>query len=127
MFGIEKRLKKLKLLDEAITNENDEWGNTPENWEVHLEILIAGGAVEEDLLFSLSKFPCPYVKLDGSICNKNSTRIEGCKDHWKKIRVEGGKPCRTCGKLTRSTNGLCYKHNGGSQMKRYKRMQQNSI
>nr|CAG8651289.1 13747_t:CDS:2 [Entrophospora candida] len=41
MINIIKRLKNLELLDEAIANENDEWGNTPEEWEVHLEILVA--------------------------------------------------------------------------------------
>ena len=49
MTSIEKRLENLELLDEAIANEDDEWGNTPEEWEVHLEILVAGGAVEEDM------------------------------------------------------------------------------
>ncbi|CAJ0827083.1 6004_t:CDS:2, partial [Entrophospora sp. SA101] len=42
-------LKNLGLLGEAIANENDEWGNTLEEWEVHLEILVAGGAVKEYL------------------------------------------------------------------------------
>jgi hypothetical protein len=49
MTNIEERLKKLNLLDEAIDNEDDEWGNTPEEWEVHLEILVAGGAIEENM------------------------------------------------------------------------------
>jgi len=61
MINIIKRLKKLELLDEAIANENDEWGNTPEEWEVHLEILIAGGAIEEDLsLDDIIGYSCPY-------------------------------------------------------------------
>nr|CAG8664225.1 4403_t:CDS:2 [Entrophospora candida] len=42
-------LKNLELLDEAIADEDGSWGSTPEGWEIHLEILIAGGAIEEDL------------------------------------------------------------------------------
>jgi len=118
MIGIEKRLKNLKLLDEAIANEYDLWGITPNDWETHLEILIAGGAIEEDI--SDYSYSCPYVKIDGSICDKGCTRIEGCTKHWKRIRTEGGSPCKIelCRKFTRSKSGYCQKHNGGNQYRR---------
>jgi hypothetical protein len=118
MLSIEKRLKNLELLNEAIANEYDLWGNTPEEWEVHFEILIAGGAIEEDI--PDYSYTCPYIKIDGSICGKNCNRIEGCGDHWYRKNKGPGIPCKLCGKFTRIVNGYCYKHAGGYQYKRFK-------
>jgi len=117
MIGIEKRLKNLELLDEAIDNEYDLWGNTPNDWETHLEILIAGGAIKDP--FFDNNYSCPYVKLDGSICGNKCIRIEGCYIHWNKKNKGPGIPCKSesCRKSTRSKSGYCYKHNGGNQHK----------
>jgi len=124
MTSIEKRLKNLELLDEAIANEDGEWGNTPEEWEVYLEILVAGGAVEEDIPFvDDDYYLCPYIKIDGSICNKGCIRIEGCGDHWNSKNKGPGTPCKTksCKKSTRIESGFCRKHTG-SRYKKYKKM-----
>ena len=112
MINIIKRLKNLELLDEAIANEDDEWGNTLEEWEVHLEILVAGGAVEEDLPFCITYFTCPYIKINGSICSKDCTRIEGCNEHWNRKNKGPGNPCKIklCNKFTRGSNERCHTH-----------------
>src|SRR5215213_5078821 len=112
MINIKKRLNNLRLLDDAIANENDEWGNTPEEWEVHLEILVPGGAVEEDLPFCITYFTCPYIKINGSICSKDCTRVEGCNEHWNRKNKGPGNQCKfkSCKKYTRSANGYCQKH-----------------
>lgn len=112
MINIIKRLKNLELLDEAIANEDGSWG-TPEKWEIHLEILIAGGAIEEDLsLHDIIHYSCPYVKLNGSICSKNCRRIEGCNGHWNRKNKGPGNPCKIklCNKFTRSSTGRCFTH-----------------
>ena len=112
MINIIKRLKKLELLDEAIANEDGSWG-TPEEWEIHLEILIAGGAIEEDLsLYDIIYYSCPYVKIDGSICSNNCRKIEGCFNHWNRKNKGPGNPCKieSCNKFTRSSTGRCFTH-----------------
>ena len=115
MTNIEKRLKNLNLLDEAIDNEDDEWGNTPEEWEVHLEILVAGGAIEEK--FSDDSYSCPYIRINGSICRKKCNRIEGCMNHWHRKNKGPGILCKTksCKKFTRSPIGFCREHSGGTR------------
>ena len=145
MLSIEKRLKNLNLLDEAIDNEDDEWGNTPEEWEIHLEILVAGGAIEENISlnddtfdifedfslfynlfeekFSDDSYSCPYTRINGSICGKKCNRIEGCTDHWHSENKGPGILCKTksCKKFTRSPIGHCKKHGSGFYYKRYKK------
>jgi hypothetical protein len=118
MISITKRLKNLELLDEAIANEYDIWGNTPEELEIHLDILIAGGAIEENLsLRDIIYYSCPYVKIDGSICDKGCIRIEGCFAHWNKKNKGSGITCKfnSCEKPTRSATGFCGKHNSGNR------------
>lgn len=116
MISIEKRLKELGLLDEAIANEDDSWGNTPEEWEAHLVILMAGRAFEDDD----NNYTCLYTKIDGSICGKNCTRIEGCHVHWHRENKESGVPCKKCGKFTRITFGYCHKHASGHRYRQHK-------
>lgn len=123
MFSIEIRLKNLELLDEAIANEYDIWGDTPEDWEVHLEILIAGGVIIEEEIPGYS-YTCPYIKIDGSICNKGCTRKEGCGDHWYRKNKGPGTPCKynKCEKFTRIAHGYCYKHASGYKYSQHKKM-----
>jgi hypothetical protein len=132
--NIEKILKKLDLFDDAIDNEFCFWGDTPEDWIVHLDILLAGGAIDNDLFYSLfddefnlfddtPNYSCSYINLDGSICGKNTKRVDGCKNHWNRKNRGPGKPCKKCGKLTRIANEFCGKHNGGKQYIQHKRKQ----
>ncbi|GBB98501.1 hypothetical protein RclHR1_32400004 [Rhizophagus clarus] len=76
---------------------------------------------------SKAKFICYYLLNTGEICNRRSTRPEGCRSHFK---CEMRWLCTTCGKSIKIDkpseidNGLCsYYNKSNYQIRHVNRLQ----
>jgi hypothetical protein len=58
-----------------------------------------------------NRVTCQYIKRDGLVCGKVSTRLTGCAKHWQLYEKNALKKyCKTCNKITASYTDYCPTH-----------------